>query len=257
MSLLSLFRRPDIMKMRSEMDTAGLHKALAHRDARTRLDAAKALADMVDVSALDALAEGLNDPEDRVRATAASGLSALFMRMRSEKDIPALITALDHRNAEVRVDAAEALGVMVDARAFDALVRALADPEERVRVRAARGLGLLGDGRAKMPLVSALGDPCARVSNQARESLTRLGWTRSCQMCGGPGATRYVEAGVELWFCSETCGGMFGMQFYSGGGAEIHCSQCGKGERLLISAVTLRGAVCAACGGKLLRLAQV
>ena len=72
--------------------------------------------------------------------------------------VPALIVALKHPSREVRVDAAEVLGVIKDPRAAPALVEIL-NAEERdwlIRGHAARALGLIGDPSAVPALIKAL-----------------------------------------------------------------------------------------------------
>src|SRR5262249_50593208 len=64
-----------------------------HRTVAIRRAAVKALARTKGPSASGALRHALSDPDDRVRATAASGLGAL----KSKDAVPDLFIALDHK----------------------------------------------------------------------------------------------------------------------------------------------------------------
>ncbi|MFQ5763783.1 MAG: HEAT repeat domain-containing protein, partial [Rhodospirillales bacterium] len=88
----------------------------------------------------------------------------------------ALCDVLHAGNEVHRCLAVQALGRIGNPRAVDALTACLMDEDEDVRVDAAEGLGLLGDGRACASLVSSLlGDPCSDVKISAVEALGRLG----------------------------------------------------------------------------------
>ncbi|MEK7679021.1 MAG: HEAT repeat domain-containing protein, partial [Deltaproteobacteria bacterium] len=74
-----------------------------------------------------------------------------------------LIEALKDPNADVRQNAAEALGELKDPRAVLPLIEALKDGNGGVRQSAAWALGKLKDPRAVLPLLEALKDPNADV----------------------------------------------------------------------------------------------
>ena len=75
-------------------------------------------------------------------------------KMKSKRDVEGLIKALKSKNLNVREKAAEALGMIKDARAVIPLIDALND--ESVRGSAAYALGKIGDSRAVAPLIQAL-----------------------------------------------------------------------------------------------------
>ena len=76
-------------------------------------------------------------------------------RMTKRKDVAGLIEALRNENMSVRRKAAEALGLLGDAQAYEPLIKAL-DDDHSIRWRTAIALGRLGDKRAVRPLIEAL-----------------------------------------------------------------------------------------------------
>jgi hypothetical protein len=126
--------------------------------------------------------------------------------MHRRKDIHGLMKALRHRNFEVQLQAAEALGSMGNEAlgelkkalasgdrdvqlgaigalgeiknpdAVPALIERLPDPSIEVRWAAAITLGEIGDKRAIPWLVSNLGDPDKYVRYGAAIALEKLGW---------------------------------------------------------------------------------
>jgi len=69
-----------------------------------------------------------------------------------------LAAALNDSSADVRQQAAAALGELGDARAVDLLITALKDKEPDVRFSATVALGKLGDPKAVIPLIALLSD---------------------------------------------------------------------------------------------------
>jgi HEAT repeat protein len=72
--------------------------------------------------------------------------------------VPALMAALKAKDAEVRADAAQALGGIQDARAVAPLVSALRDEDMNVRERAAETLGKINDAGTVKLVTAALRD---------------------------------------------------------------------------------------------------
>ena len=86
------------------------------------------------------------------------------------------IQALKDRDSDVREDAAEALGMIGDARAVEPLIQALKDDiSSDVREEAAEALGMIGDARAVEPLTQALKDRDSDVREEAALALARIG----------------------------------------------------------------------------------
>jgi hypothetical protein len=98
-------------------------------------------------------------------------------KQRKRAHVPDLITALSHKNGNVRRLAASALGKIGDARAVEPLI-ALLEQEEKPQVRqyAIKALGRIGDERARPALERILTDPQEKEYNlrAARRALSRL-----------------------------------------------------------------------------------
>ena len=109
-----------------------------------------------------------------VALMALLGLVLLPRQAVQAADIPTLITQLHDADADVRLEAAEALGQRDDARAVDALIAALRDNDPTVRAQAALSLGELGAPRAIGPLKAALRDEFILVSTQAVTALAKI-----------------------------------------------------------------------------------
>ncbi len=105
----------------------------------------------------------------------AAGCSADIERMRDEHDVEGLTNALrSDSSAEVRADAATALGDLGALDARGALVDALEDPDATVRAAAARALGQVGGDAEVEPLLNAVDDESADVRRAAQEGLDSL-----------------------------------------------------------------------------------
>jgi len=78
----SLFREPDVQKMREERDVDGLVKALKHKDRRVREDAVEALREIKDPRAVETLIQAMKDKDITVRAAAALALEKIKAKKR-------------------------------------------------------------------------------------------------------------------------------------------------------------------------------
>ena len=92
-----------------------------------------------------------------------------------------LFRLVTDENANVRLDAIEALGTLGHPHAVESLVVRLSDEDPDVRWMVARSLGELGDRRAVEPLVAALADKDSDVRRSAAESLGALGDSRAVE----------------------------------------------------------------------------
>ncbi|MBX3279998.1 MAG: HEAT repeat domain-containing protein [Acidobacteria bacterium] len=99
------------------------------------------------------LARYLQSPHAAIRADAANALFRL--RRPIAAAAPDLIVAATDADADVRANAARALGASGDTKALDPLVKLLGDPDPRVAVNAVRGLQLLGVASGVQLLISA------------------------------------------------------------------------------------------------------
>jgi len=149
---------------------SAIETLLTHPDPLSRRDAAIALGEIHDDSAIVALAHALHDPAKDVRAAAGAALASI-----GHTAIGALNEALADGDWVVRYRAAEALGAIRDERSVSALIKALGDRRDHVRYIAARGLGNLGERRAIGPLSAALADENEFVRRAVKGALASLG----------------------------------------------------------------------------------
>ncbi len=97
-------------------------------------------------------------------------------RLVAHQDTRGLIRALDYdRDAEVRRQAAEALGVMSDEQALAPLMFRLTDDDPTVRQAAARSLGQIGDPRAVDALTALVSEEPVELATTAIEALGAIG----------------------------------------------------------------------------------
>src|SRR5665647_721650 len=145
--------RSSIAGMKSSQDVRGLIRLLNHGDPDVRYEAAGALGDLRDASAVEPLITALkNDELSGVRWKAAEALSKI-----GAPAVDALIEALRHHDDDVRWKAAIALGEIGDPRAVEPLVTLLFDDDRFVKSHAALALGAIGEPSVK-PLIHALRD---------------------------------------------------------------------------------------------------
>jgi len=90
------------------------------------------------------------------------------------QDVTPLIETLGHEDADLREQAAEALGQIGDVRAVQPLIELLEDDDWFVREKVVEALGKLRDKRAVKPLIQALGDDDWFVREKAVEALGEI-----------------------------------------------------------------------------------
>jgi putative membrane-bound dehydrogenase-like protein len=113
-----------------------------------------------------------------------------------EASLP-LIAALDSPSADVRAQAARALGEHSGPVAIDALVARLRDAEPAVRLQAVVALGRIADSPAVEPLTPIVADADAWLAYSARKALERIGdWPAIARGLQSTDAS--VRAGVLL-----------------------------------------------------------
>lgn len=122
-------------------------------DPPVRQAAAWALVRMRSADVLEALEEALTDGEFIVRDAAGWALGRI-----GEPAIEILLTAANHRDAQVRHTVAWSLGLIGDQRVVKALICLLADEAPEIRKAAAAVLGNRGAREALEPLTVALND---------------------------------------------------------------------------------------------------
>jgi HEAT repeat protein len=133
--------------------------------------AANVLGEVRAQRAFPSLVRSLRDPEDEVRAKAATALGRLGDRR-------AVGYLLEHLLTDpapfVRARIASALGQFGGPEVIDRLVRALGDPAWWVRMRSVEALEQIGSV-AEGPLLVALDDPDSEIRVRAAVALERLG----------------------------------------------------------------------------------
>jgi HEAT repeat protein len=133
--------------------------------------AANVLGEVRAQRAFPSLVRSLGDPEDEVRAKAATALGRLGDRR-------AVGYLLEHLLTDpapfVRARIASALGQFGGPEVIDRLVRALGDPAWWVRMRSVEALEQIGSA-AQGPLLVALDDPDSEIRVRAAVALERLG----------------------------------------------------------------------------------
>jgi HEAT repeat protein len=109
---------------------------------------------------------------------------AAILQAEDRRDPAPVRPLLEDVTAEVRAQAALALGRIADPRDVSALTGLLDDPVADVRATAAFALGLLGEASASEALSGLLADPDAGVRARAAEAIVRI---------GAPGAAALLE----------------------------------------------------------------
>ena len=87
----------------------------------------------------------------------------------------ALVATLESSAADVRAQAARALGQRAVKGAVDPLISALADTDPTVRLQAVIALGRIGDTKVIPALLPSVGDTDATLAFSARKALRRIG----------------------------------------------------------------------------------
>lgn len=98
----------------------------------------------------------------------------LDLVQRGAEALPDLYLALQSEHAEVRADAAEALGLLGDVRALEPLKATLRDPDLAVQGRAAESIAKLGGAELGHEFVKFLGDTERRTVIGAAAVLGRM-----------------------------------------------------------------------------------
>lgn len=166
---MPFFAPPDVGKLEAKKNVRGLIKVLVHeKSAQQRRAAAQALGNIGDSQADDPLFAALSDPEGAVSSAAAVALG----RLGDARAVPALILTFEEQLGSF--GAVKALGT-IGVPAVEALGAALRSPNDFVRMQAAEALGLIGQSRAVELLIVALKDPAKIVRFMAAQSLGSIG----------------------------------------------------------------------------------
>jgi HEAT repeat protein len=176
---------PNIEKRKARRDVKGLIEALSHKEWRIRRDAAIALGELVDPSAVNPLTAAIFDNDYNVKKSAAAALVKF-----GAVAVKPFIDALENNDVIVRRLAVEALGKLQDKRAVEPLINTLIKPidipefktgRESVCRDAVAALVKIGDARAVEPLITILRDKNEILHLDAVKALGELGDTRAVE----------------------------------------------------------------------------
>ncbi len=184
----------EVQKLTSKRDVRGFIKMLERPDDSAKIDAAKALGEIGDPQAVDALINALADDNSNVRGAAADSLGSI----RDPKAVDVLMKVLkDDANASVRFSAAHALGYIGDPKASQVLVEALtrgcpaSDGTTHVDFAAGDALRMIGGPQVADALIGCLG-PVADADP------TGFAVRRSVKVLGEIGDQRAVDVLIEF-----------------------------------------------------------
>lgn len=136
-----------IWKLPRDPDLAPILRWTTAADPEMRWRAVYALVRRPEPSAFRALTALASDPDPRVRALIARGLSrpaADSAGVGTDEPIALLLAALDDADYAVRINAARSLASYTDVRAVDALASAAGSPHPHLALTALEGLGRQG-----------------------------------------------------------------------------------------------------------------
>ena len=151
---VSIPQKPDGAEELEKQGLSDLVKALhEHTDPQVRQYAAYLLGQTKNPRAIQPLIESLADFDKSVREQATLALSTI-----GKSAIEPLAEAMNEPKWETRYRAAEALGRIADEKAVQPLVRGLKDSRDHVRYMAAKGLHSIGNSGAAEPLIILLKD---------------------------------------------------------------------------------------------------
>jgi len=147
----------------------------------------------------DETTAALADPETPALAKRHLVWTVAAIAEADHKGAAPIIGALKDPSADVRAQAARALGLAreSDPKAVSALIPLLRDPEPATRLQAVIALGRIGDSRAIEHVIPIVADPDVYLSHSARAALTRIGdWPAIAK--GLDSTDAKVRAGILL-----------------------------------------------------------
>jgi HEAT repeat protein len=176
-----LFFAPDIDKLKSQGDIAGLIKALGYeRDQRIRNAAVKALADIGGDKTFAILLQTFNTSEGSIREAAVWALAHIHYR----KTLEMLLSSLKADKLSLQRAAATGLGYMRDSRAIEPLLTIVQRREKELYPQVLQALALIGakldDHQRQSMIIAPLGailkEDRIHKRDPALVTLDQLGW---------------------------------------------------------------------------------
>jgi HEAT repeat protein len=151
-------------------DEAAYRYGLGHPDDAVRQATIRCVSWIVPARGLELVAPLAHDPSAEVRAEAAAAIG----RLGDESAAPLLFAMLGDESELIQESAMGALARMSSARVAPLLLRALGDADVGVRVRAAETLGLLRDPATAPALIALSRDPREAVRRAAIKALGEI-----------------------------------------------------------------------------------
>ncbi len=176
--------------------TPALIAALDHPARTERLRAQRELIRRGD-GTLDAATKALADPNTPETARRHLVWTVAGIASRSPQGAGPLTMALKDASADVRAQAARAIGLEFGPFDLDALAALLADPEPTVKLQALIALGRIGGPSVVAAVTPLVADPDVYLAFSARKALARIGaWEEAAAGLESPDPK--VRAGVLL-----------------------------------------------------------
>jgi HEAT repeat protein len=144
---------------------------LSDKNPQVRRQGADALGQMRNAAAAEPLRNLLKDSAPSVRSAAVDALGLL----RNQPAAAAIARLLEtDPDANVRQNAAIALGYIADRTTLPSLVKGLKDSQEPIRFASINSLGILRDAAAVEPLTAELKNPDARMRSSSAYALGNI-----------------------------------------------------------------------------------
>ena len=138
---------------------------------KVRLAVVQALAALRDLSGVPALVTSLQDGDPKVREEAISALVQIY----AEGETGGAVARFLQRFSDEYTEPSVPPFTVVDPAVFAGLAGRLADEENGIRVEAAQAIGILGGDEVSDRLVASLQDPDAGVRGAAVTALSKVG----------------------------------------------------------------------------------
>lgn len=148
-------------------------------------------------------------PKQDVNENTRAIICWFLSKLRDERAFIPLLATLKHRNPELRIAAARALGELNSEQAVQPLIDVLQKDENiEVRIAAAYGLGCIGDRRAVEPMLDILSDRnlASKLRGMVAEALFNIGDRRAVS----PLILSLSDESVELRFWASFALGELG-----------------------------------------------
>lgn len=140
--------------------------SLKDEDPDVRYSAAQALGKIKDIRALEPLASALGDKKSKVQKSASEALTEIIKKLKDTGNIESLIALSEHSERGVRLIAFETMGKIKNERAIQHLISALGENDIEIRETAVEALKKSGNSAVEH-LIAALSDkdPAVRTTS--------------------------------------------------------------------------------------------